>query len=228
MRPPARRTAAPRLLDALLPPWAAGAELRGAGPQPWLYAQEDEQLGDDAVSKRWTEFAAARMCARRALAAVGAEPGPLLRGPYGAPFWPAGTIGSITHCRDFCAAAVARHRDAGALGIDAEPAVALRPGLLPRIAAPGERERLAALPRLPGLPWDTLLFCVKEAAYKAWYPLAGAPLGFRTAHVGLEPDGAALTVRPTRSAPTGLPVLAGRYAAEAGLLVVAVHSRGSA
>ncbi|MET9168568.1 hypothetical protein ABZW51_29280, partial [Streptomyces cellulosae] len=78
-------TAAPRLLGTLLPAWAAGAELRGgAGPQPWLYEEEDEQLGEDAVPKRWQEFARARMCARRALAAVGAGAGPLLRGPHGA------------------------------------------------------------------------------------------------------------------------------------------------
>ncbi|GAA0686242.1 MULTISPECIES: 4'-phosphopantetheinyl transferase superfamily protein [Streptomyces] len=222
-------TAAPRLLGTLLPAWAAGAELRGgAGPQPWLYEEEDEQLGEDAVPKRWQEFARARMCARRALAAVGAGAGPLLRGPHGAPRWPSGIVGSITHCRDYCAAVAAPRRDAGSLGIDAERAVPLRPALLPRITSPGERERLAALPTRPGLPWGTLMFCAKEAAYKAWYPWVEEPLGFHTARVVPEPDRDTLTVRPTESAPVGLPVLEGRYAAEAGLLVVVVHSRRSA
>lgn len=72
------------------------------------------------------------------------------------------------------------------------------------------------------------MFCAKEAAYKAWYPWVEEPLGFHTAHVVPEPDRDTLTVRPTESAPVGLPVLEGRYAAEAGLLVVVVHSRRSA
>ncbi|WP_395365323.1 4'-phosphopantetheinyl transferase [Streptomyces sp. YH02] len=229
----------PGPLAGLLPPWAAGAEILGPGPLPWLYVEEDEQLAEGVVDARWTEFATARMCARRALLGLGAVPGPLLRGSRGEPLWPAGVVGSITHRAGYCAAVVGPAGATVALGIDAEPAVALRPGVLRRIALPGERARLAVLPSAPGLPWDTLLFCVKEAAYKAWYPLARVPLGFHSAEVRFDPEHSTVTVRPVppRPAPadprlaapgspaapggaTGLPPLEGGYAAADGLLVV--------
>ncbi|MFE5662134.1 4'-phosphopantetheinyl transferase, partial [Streptomyces sp. NPDC056517] len=190
------RAGGPGPLAGLLPPWAAGAEVLGPGPQPWLYAEEDEQLAEGVVDARWTEFATARMCARRALLGLGAVPGPLLRGSRGEPLWPTGVVGSITHRAGYRAAVVGPAGATVALGIDAEPAVALRPGVLRRIALPEERARLAALPSAPGLPWDTLLFCVKEAAYKAWYPLARVPLGFHSAEVRFHPERSAVTVRP--------------------------------
>ncbi|MEV7371680.1 4'-phosphopantetheinyl transferase superfamily protein [Streptomyces sp. NPDC090301] len=193
----------PGPLAALLPPWAAGAEDLGPGPQPWLYAEEDEQLAEGVVGARWTEFATARMCARRALLRLGAAPGPLLRGSRGEPLWPAGVVGSITHRAGYRAAVVGPAGATAALGIDAEPAVALRPGVLRRIALPEERAGLAALPPVPGLPWDTLLFCAKEAAYKAWYPLARVPLGFHTAEVRFHPERSGVTVRPVAVRPVG-------------------------
>ncbi|MET9543401.1 4'-phosphopantetheinyl transferase superfamily protein, partial [Streptomyces sp. NPDC006553] len=198
---PPGRGGGPGPLAGLLPPWAAGAEILGPGPLPWLYAEEDEQLAEGVVDARWTEFATARMCARRALLGLGAAPGPLLRGSRGEPLWPAGVVGSITHRAGYRAAVVGPADATVALGIDAEPAVALRPGVLRRIALPEERTRLTALPSVPGLPWDTLLFCVKEAAYKAWYPLARVPLGFRSAEVRFHPERSSVTVRPVTVRP---------------------------
>jgi 4'-phosphopantetheinyl transferase EntD len=34
--------------------------------------------------------------------------------------------------------------------------------------------------------WDRLLFCAKEATYKAWFPLTGRWLGFEDAHITFE------------------------------------------
>ncbi|MET7754440.1 4'-phosphopantetheinyl transferase superfamily protein [Streptomyces sp. NPDC005389] len=198
---PPGRDGRPGPLAGLLPPWAAGAEALGPGPLPWLYAEEDEQLAEGVVDARWTEFATARMCARRALLGLGAVPGPLLRGSRGEPLWPAGVVGSITHRAGYRAAVVGPADATVALGIDAEPAVALRPGVLRRIVLPAEHARLAALPSVPGLPWETLLFCAKEAAYKAWYPLARVPLGFHSAEVRFHPERSAVTVRPVAVPP---------------------------
>ena len=47
---------------------------------------------------------------------------------------------------------------------------------------------------------DRLLFCAKEATYKAWYPLTGRWLGFEDADIDLRPDGTFVSyilVRPT-------------------------------
>ena len=51
--------------------------------------------------------------------------------------------------------------------------------------------RLAALPE--GLHWDRILFCAKEATYKAWFPLTQRWLGFEDAHIvfDVDPDGSA-------------------------------------
>lgn len=71
--------------------------------------------------RRQREFATARSCARTALARLGVPPVPVLASPRGAPRWPAGVVGSITHCDGYRAAAVAYTRDVVSLGIDAEP-----------------------------------------------------------------------------------------------------------
>ncbi|MGW0783195.1 4'-phosphopantetheinyl transferase family protein [Streptomyces sp. NPDC002913] len=123
-----------------------------------------------------------------------------------------------------------------ALGIDAERAVALSPAVAAAIASDEEAAHLAALPPVEGLPWDTLLFSVKEAVYKAWFPRARVPLTFRSARIVLVPDRdggstGSLTAEPAgpaRGARPAPPVLYGRYRAASGLLVCVVHSRPSA
>ncbi|GAA3299062.1 hypothetical protein GCM10020295_36270 [Streptomyces cinereospinus] len=74
-------------------------------------------------------------------------------------------------------------------GVDAEPWRPLREGVLGTVSLPGERERLAALEashsRLAN--WDRLLFCAKEAVYKAWFPDTGTGLTFRDVTVVFDP-----------------------------------------
>ncbi|GAA2398619.1 4'-phosphopantetheinyl transferase [Streptomyces glaucosporus] len=142
-----------------------------------LLPEERAALGDVAEGRR-REFATVRHCARRAMGGLGLPPLPLPPGAGGAPRWPDGVVGSMTHCRGYRAAAVARREDARAVGIDAEPHRPLREGVLERISLPGERERLAGLERSAEVCWDLLLFCAKEAVYKAWYPLTGVRLAF--------------------------------------------------
>jgi 4'-phosphopantetheinyl transferase EntD len=99
-------------------------------------------------------------------------------------------VGSLTHCRGWRAAAVARRTDLGGLGIAAEPARALPAGVLARLARPAERDRVAARGAAhPGVAWDRLLFCAKEAVFKAWYPLVGQGLGFEAVDITLGQDG---------------------------------------
>jgi enterobactin synthetase component D len=75
-----------------------------------------------AVSKRRWQYRAGRLCAMHALTALG-YPNPAMviaRTPNGAPLWPAGTTGSITHTDDYVSAAVARADWIRAIGIDTE------------------------------------------------------------------------------------------------------------
>jgi 4'-phosphopantetheinyl transferase EntD len=151
-----------------------------------LYPEEEAVVGR-AVEKRRREFTTARACAREALAKLGQPPEAIPSGPRGEPLWPAGIVGSITHCDGYRACAVARAVDLLTLGVDAEPNQPLPDGLLGDIALPEERELLRELSRqAPGTHWDRLLFSIKESIYKAWFPLAERWLGFEDAVVSID------------------------------------------
>lgn len=205
MSPTSLLGSAPLLRD-LLPPGVALAELRDlpafaglagsscdgdggadAGTRregTVLLAAEEAALGRVGTA-RWKDFSTGRLCARRALAQLGAPPRPVLRGPEREPQWPAGFVGSITHCTGFAAAAVARAGEWAAIGIDAEPHAPLPRPVRERIFVPGERRWLHR-PPTEAVHWDRLVFSAKEAVYKAWYPVRRTWLGFGDAQVTVE------------------------------------------
>jgi 4'-phosphopantetheinyl transferase EntD len=172
-----------------------------------------------AVPKRRREFTAGRLCARAALARLGAPAGPLLVGPSRVPLWPAGYVGSISHCRDFCAAAVARRDAVLGLGLDVEGSEPLEPELLARICTPDERARQAGAPARPGAPdAGKLVFSAKESFYKCYFPLAGAFLGFQDVEVELDLAARSFLAhlrRPDAPSAAGRRELAGRLAWDA-------------
>ncbi|MEW2085742.1 4'-phosphopantetheinyl transferase superfamily protein [Streptomyces sp. NPDC005283] len=186
---------------------------------------EEQAVVANAVEKRQTEFATVRACARDALAALGHPPVPLVPGERGAPSWPAGVVGSMTHCAGYRAAVVARSSDVATLGIDAEPNHALPEGVLPAIGRPEDLTALAALPNSAGIAWDRILFSAKESVYKAWFPVARQWLDFEDATVTIDPDGT-FTARILIPGPTlsGRPLtaLSGRWAADDSLVMTAV------
>ena len=199
---------------------------RGDAPEATLLPPE-EALVARAVEKRRRDFATGRHCARRALAHLGIAPGPLLAGPAGEPLWPAGVVGSITHCAGYRAAAVAWAGEVPTIGIDAEPHEPLPDDVLEIVALPAEKARLRQLATAgdDAIRWDRVLFCAKEAVYKAWYPHARRMLDFDQADIDLHPDGT-LTARLLVPGPTiagrELHGLAGRWAIGEGLVVTAV------
>src|SRR5579859_4218997 len=105
------------MIEKLLPPEAKWAEEFGDPPDHELLDGEAEVVAR-AVVKRRREFGSARYCARMALGRLGVGPVPILPGERGAPQWPAGIAGSITHCAGYRAAVVARTGDVLTLGID--------------------------------------------------------------------------------------------------------------
>jgi 4'-phosphopantetheinyl transferase EntD len=181
------------VIAELLPPPVAAAEGFGDPPGGPLFPEEEAAIAR-AVPRRRSEFAAGRACARAALAQLGLPAVPIARGPRGAPQWPSGVVGSITHCDGYRASAVAHARDVLTLGLDAEPAGALPDGVLDAVSLAEERDRLPGLAAAaPDVPWDRLLFCAKEAVYKAWFPLTGDWLGFEQAAITFAPDAGTFT-----------------------------------
>jgi 4'-phosphopantetheinyl transferase EntD len=175
------------VIEAVLPDWATAAEAYRDPPGVTLYPAE-EALLIRAVAERRAEFTTVRHCARTALGRLGFAAGAILPGPRGAPGWPAGVVGSMTHCAGYRAAVVAFGHHAYSLGIDAEPHEPLPAGVLGAVARVEERDRLAALSTArPDLHWGRLLFSAKESVYKAWSPLTGRWLDFLEASVVVRP-----------------------------------------
>lgn len=159
-----------------------------------LFAEE-QALGVRAVQKRKRELAAGRHAARAALAQLGYDAAPIERGAAGAPRWPAGACGSITHCKGFAAAVVAHTNEVLSVGFDAEGADALKANLVDMICAADERAQIDALPAAPvGTDWPKLAFSCKEAFYKAYYPLGGVVLDFRQVRITFDAARAAFRV----------------------------------
>ncbi|GAA2080578.1 4'-phosphopantetheinyl transferase family protein [Actinomadura alba] len=212
------------MIDEILPRGVVTAEAFGEELSHAELFPEEEQVIARSVDKRRHEFTAGRACARRALAGLGVPPAPLLPGERGAPRWPAGIVGSITHCAGYRAAAVARASEVTAVGIDAEPHDLLPDGVLDQIATPGE---LTLLPELraaaPKVCWDRLLFSAKESIYKVWFPVAGRWLGFEDAVVTPDPDAGVFTARLLVPAPPPLAgTLHGRWMVRDGLALTTI------
>ena len=85
---------------------------------------------------RRRDYATVRSCARACLGRLGYPPVPILPGVGGAPTWPAGIRGSMTHCAGYAAAAVGPTPRISTIGIDAEPDAPLPDGVLGLVATP--------------------------------------------------------------------------------------------
>jgi 4'-phosphopantetheinyl transferase EntD len=178
------------LIEELLPASVVTVEAYGNDePRHVALYPEEEAVVAQAVHKRRREFAVVRHCARRAMEKLGVPPQPLVPGERGAPRWPSGLTGSMTHCDGYCAAALVRATDLASLGIDAEPHGPLPDGVLPSVSLPVEQERLRRLAEAwPDIHWDRLLFSAKEAVFKAWFPLTGLWLEFTEADIEISVD----------------------------------------
>ena len=171
------------MIEKLLPSGVAVAESFGEMPDVAPLAAEAGLIAR-AVEKRRKEFVTTRNCAREALGQLGIEPVPIMRGDKGEPLWPRQVVGSLTHCDGYRAAIAGYSMQVRSLGVDAEPHAPLPEGVLDAVSLEPEREVLAT--RDDSVHWDRLLFCAKEATYKAWFPLTKRWLGFEDAHITFE------------------------------------------
>lgn len=205
------------MIERVLPAGVEAAEHAGPALPSALLPAEEAGVAN-AVPARRAEYAAVRSCARTALRRLGLDDVAVPSGPDRAPVWPAGVVGSMTHCEGFRAAAVARADAFAGLGIDAEVHAPLPPEVLSLVMSADERAALVGLD--PATCPDRVLFSAKESVYKAWYPVTRAWLGFEDVDVRLRADGT-FTAR-LRPAGLGTDVLHGRWAAGDGLVVTAV------
>jgi 4'-phosphopantetheinyl transferase EntD len=135
----------------------------------------------NAVAKVRRQSGAARAVARALCEQLGTQPCAIPKAASGAPVWPSRIVGSIAHDPSFAVAAVARRNGRLSIGIDIEPDEALQGELAAIVATSRERRIYPA-----HLVNSKLLFVVKEAVYKATFPLDGKALDFQDVEVDLE------------------------------------------
>jgi 4'-phosphopantetheinyl transferase EntD len=214
------------MLELILPTAVETQECFGQPPDGPLFPEE-QQIIAHAVETRQRDFAAVRSCARACLGRLGYPRVPILPGLGGAPTWPAGVQGSMTHCAGYAAAAVGPHRRILAIGIDAEPDAPLPDGVLDLIATAAEQDHLPMTQLQPDSPnFDRLLFSAKESVYKAWFPLVGEWLDHHEAEILINPHNQTFEAQLSRN---GLTVggrqirhLHGRWTRNQGILATAV------
>jgi 4'-phosphopantetheinyl transferase EntD len=164
-------------IASLFPSGVVAAELRVPGDASLLLPEEAESVSN-AVPKRIQEFAAGRLCARRALAEFGVADFPVRVARDRQPMWPEFLIGSITHTVGLCAAAVADRARVVALGLDSEVVGAVKGDLWPSICTAAEIAWVDTLDPEEQTQAVAMIFSAKEAFYKCQYPLVGECLNF--------------------------------------------------
>jgi 4'-phosphopantetheinyl transferase EntD len=176
-------------LIATLVPASASAEMFSDVPESTMFSDEAAVVAGAGAERR-REFGTVRWCAREALRQLGVPAAPILPDEDRAPRWPVGVVGGMTHCAGYRAAVVARSNELCGVGIDAEPHAALPADVLDLVLRDDERARLVALTHAdPAVHWDRLVFCAKEAVYKAWFPLTRRWLDFEDVSIDVRLDG---------------------------------------
>lgn len=151
---------------ALMAPGGCAFEGTVVGADPSSLSNAERALMKDWAMPRQQEFAAGRLAARGALAALGRSSQELVRDEDGLPIWPRGVVGSITHCRSIAAAAVrTADRPDTLIGLDLEKTNRLSAAAGQRVLHPQEME-FAADDQVRA----SILFSLKEAFYKAQFP----------------------------------------------------------
>jgi 4'-phosphopantetheinyl transferase EntD len=188
-------------LGILFPPGAVAAVLRGQGDALLLLPAEAMHV-QRAVPTRVQEFAAGRLCARRALAEFGFVDFPIKVAEDRQPMWPDRMVGSITHTSGFCAAVVARRPAVVALGVDSEAVGGVNAEIWHRICGPLETAWVGSLPAPERAAAVALIFSAKEAFYKCQYAAVRQRLNFRDVRVEAPAWGASVggfEIHPLRS-----------------------------
>jgi enterobactin synthetase component D len=127
------------------------------------------------AERKRAEHAHGRFCARKALETLQPDraPSTIERAEDGAPRWPNGVIGSITHCDGLASAAVALTRDVEALGIDSERCLSAESAehVSDVVATAAELRNALEVTRGDHALATTLIASAKESVFKALYPL---------------------------------------------------------
>jgi len=136
-----------------------------------------------AVQKRKLSFISGRLCAEKALEQTGLTNAIVHRHESGAPKWPAGVRGSITHTNQFACAAVCRFAEVASLGIDSEMIFSDSTSNEVQLYCCTEYEITQFCAAENRNLIATLLFSAKESLYKTIHPTLNRYVDFKEVEV---------------------------------------------
>jgi len=183
----------------------------------------EARLVERAVESRQREFSTGRVLARRLLAQMNVTDFELLRDEDRVPLWPAGIVGSISHTGNLCAVAVAAETVCSGIGVDVEPDEPVGTGIERRVCTPPEVAWLDRGPAAERGHRCRMIFSVKEAVYKAFYPQRREFWGFQEVSVKIDLPAQCFTARPPASSGAGQ--VEGRLIRRAGWIISGVAIR---
>jgi len=146
-----------------------------------LHADEQEFAGT-LEGHRKVQWIGGRLAARHAARSIGADLGPLLTDPRGAPISPKSMSVSISH-KEKLAVALVSKRVHGSIGVDYEVIGRDRSHIAEKILQAEELKEIEGLP--DAQRWGAILvrFALKEATYKALAPRLGRYIAFDEASI---------------------------------------------
>jgi enterobactin synthetase component D len=157
------------------------------------YGVPTEPTLTKAVAKRQAEYLAARVLARTAITALGREAALPIKAPTGAPIWPTGLHGSISHAHG--TVGVWLTQAPVSVGLDIETlATANQCKAIQRVVLTDNERTLGLDARAL-----TAVFSAKEAIYKALHPVVGHRFGFDCADLIAPPTEELATLRLTKT-----------------------------
>lgn len=135
--------------------------------------------------RRLTGYLAGRYCAARALIAAGYEDTPIAVGDAGAPAWPAGVVGSISHSPIRALAVIGSAQRWRSIGVDCEPVLdAHAADAIVRDTIPeADAVDVSGNGAITWPEFVTVGFSAKESLYKCLRPIVGQFFDFGDAHL---------------------------------------------
>jgi len=197
-------------------PWPVGAAAIQLGDPVTSLFPEEQATILKATMKRRNEFIAGRHCARLAMLRIGHPAVVLPSGLDRMPIWPAALVGSITHGAECCAAVVAIKHQVCAIGIDMEALDAVSEELASIILRLDETAQYEQRLRPDGADWLTLIFCLKEAAYKVFYAMFRQIIDFHEMRIVVRHESRTFTATPHLKNSVGAPTFHGKYLVQHG------------
>jgi len=175
------------LINSLFPEDVITAEADPTSVREIFYPEEEAYI-KNALPKRRLEFAAGRLCARKALTRLGVRNFPVLVGKNREPIWPPGIVGSISHTERYCGVVVASKKKLDSLGLDVELTGEIDEYYWKRICTRKELTWMNSLPSDRCKESVALIFSAKESLYKCQYAISKKWLNFHDVTITINPD----------------------------------------